>query len=62
MVNAAIWNIIVHGAQIKNAKCLTHYQNFNTKTIETCYTAMEGEFCRFFGNIFKNCEKITCES
>ena len=48
----------LHGAQIKNAKCLKHYQNFNTETIETCNTAMERKFYDLLGDIFKNCENL----
>ena len=31
-------------------------------TTEMCNTAMKREFCGLFRNIFKNCEKVTCEA
>ena len=49
-------NFNVHGAQIKNAKCLKHYQNFNTNAILTCNTAMEQEFYGLSRDVFKNYE------
>ena len=36
---------------------LYHFSYKNTT--ETCNTAMEREFCRLFGDIFKNCEKLS---
>ena len=48
--------LLLHGAQIKNAKCLKHYQNFNTNAILTCNTAMEREFYGLSRDVFKNYE------
>ena len=48
--------LYIHGAQIKNAKCLKHYQNFNTNAILTCNTAMEREFYGLSRDVFKNYE------
>ena len=51
-----MWKVTLHGAQIKNAKCLKHYQNFNTNAILTCNTAMEREFYGLSRDVFKNYE------
>ena len=47
----------LQGSAPESAVDLKAYQNLNIEATLMCTTAIEREFFRLFGDIFKNCEK-----